>query len=122
MDIDITTTRDLAILRCRGRLVFGDGAAPLKDAARRALLRGHAVALDLDKVTQMDAHATGVIAELADLARRQGRALTVARVSDRARRLLRLMRLDTVVPGASDAMSSRCDIAVPCHAVAAARA
>lgn len=121
MDIDIITTRDLAILRCRGRLVFGDGAGPLGEAGRRALSAGRAVALDLDKVTQMDAHGTGVIAELADLARRQGSALMVSKVSDRARRLLRLTRLDSVIPGAMDAMTSWCDIPAPCHAVASAR-
>ena len=122
VDIDIISTREVAILRCRGRLVLGDGAAPLRDAARRALSKGQVVALDLGPVTQMDAHGTGVLAELADIARREGRALVVARVSDRVRRLMRVTRLDTVVPGLREAASSRRDVPIPCRAIATARA
>ena len=121
MDIDIITTREAAILRCRGRLVLGDGAAPLREAARRALSRGQAVALDLGRVTQIDAHGTGVLAELADTAQREGRVLMLAGVSDRVRRLLRLTRLDTVIPGLKDAVALRLDVALPCHAGATVR-
>ena len=121
VDIDIVTTREVAILRCRGRLVLGDGAAPLREAARRALSRGQAVALDLGLVTQMDAHGTGVLAELAGTARREGRVLVLARVNDRVRRLLRLTRLDTVIPGLKDAVALRPDVALPCHAGATVR-
>lgn len=121
VEIDTITTRELAILRCRGRLVLGDGAAPLREAVRRALSRGQAVALDLGPVTQMDAHGTGVLAELADLARRDGRALMLARVSDRVRRLLRLTGLDTVIPALKDPVALRHDIARRCHAVATVR-
>jgi anti-anti-sigma factor len=122
VEIDVSPTRDLAILRCRGRLVLGDGAAPLREAARRAILRGQAVALDLGRVTQMDAHGTGVLAELADLACREGRPLMLARVSDRVRRLLRLTRLDAVIPGLKDVVAQRRDITMPCRALAAVRA
>lgn len=103
MEIDVITTGEVAILTCRGRLVLGAGAAPFRDTARRALRRSALVALDLDRVTQMDAHGTGVLAELADLARREGRGLTVARVSDRVRRLLGVTRLDTVIQGLNGA-------------------
>lgn len=121
MDIDIISTRDLAILQCRGRLVFGDGAAALRQATRRALRRGQAVALDLGRVTQMDAHGTGVLAELAETARREGRALMLAHASDRVRRLLRITRLDTAISGSNAAEACWRDTPDPCHALAAAR-
>jgi anti-anti-sigma factor len=105
VEIDVISTRELAILRCRGRLVLGDGAALLREVARRALAGGQAVALDLGRVTQMDAHATGVLAELTGIARDAGRPLMLARVSDRVRHLLRLSRLDTIIPGLRDAVT-----------------
>ena len=131
VEIEITNTRELAILRCQGRLVLGDGAATLREAARRALSAGQAVALDLGRVTQLDAHGTGVLAELFEIARREGRAFMVARVSGRVRRVLRLTRLDTVIPGVRDALmhagagSSASPVSHgtswPCHTIAAAR-
>jgi anti-anti-sigma factor len=121
VDIDIITTRELVTLRCRGRLVLGDGAAALREAAARALSRGQTVALDLGRVTQMDAHGTGVLADLAGIARREGRALMLARVSDPVRSLLRLTRLDTVIPALSDAMAIRRAVPCPHPAVAIAR-
>jgi anti-anti-sigma factor len=98
VEIEVITTRELALLRCRGRLVLGDGAALLREVASRALAAGQAVALDLGRVSQMDAHATGVLAELIESARNQGVALVLARVSDRVRRILRVTRLDQVIP------------------------
>lgn len=104
MDIDTINTRNLAILRCRGRLVLGDGATTLGDAVRRAFSRGQAVALDLGRVTQIDACGSGLLAELAEEARRDGRTLMVARVSERVRLLLRITRLDGVIPGVPEAL------------------
>jgi anti-anti-sigma regulatory factor len=82
VEIEVITTRELALLRCRGRLVLGDGAALLREVASRALAAGQAVALDLGRVSQMD----------------QGVALVLARVSDRVRRSLQVTRLDQVIP------------------------
>lgn len=120
MEIDIVTSRDLAVLRCRGRLILGDGAAALRVAARRALLR-QAVALDLGRVTQIDAHGTGVLAELADIARRGGHALVLAGTSGRVRRLLRLTRLDTVIPAMNDSLALAHDAVSPSHAAGTVR-
>src|SRR5688572_11006471 len=120
VEIDIITSRELAILRCRGRLVLGDGAAALRDAARRALLR-QAVALDLGRVTQMDAHGTGVLAELAHIAHRDGHALMLAGTSGRVRRLLRLTRLDTVIPAVNGSLALRHDATPPPHAAGTVR-
>jgi anti-anti-sigma factor len=101
VDIDIIRTRDLAILTCRGRLV-GDGAALVRDAAWRAFSAGQDVALDLWRVTQMDAHGAGVLAELFWFARREGRVLTLSRVNDRVRRVLQITGLDSVLSGVKD--------------------
>lgn len=121
MDIDVITTGEVAILRCRGRLVLGDGAAPFREAARRALRRSAFVALDLDRITQMDAHGTGVLAELIELARREGRGLMVSCMSDRVRRLLRVTRLDTVIQGLNGVAARQLD-PHPCRAALSAHA
>jgi anti-anti-sigma factor len=100
VEMDMHPGSDLALLRCRGRLVLGEGAALVRAAARRALLEGHAVALDLAPVTQMDAHGAGVLAELSAIARETGRALLLAGASHRVRRMLHLTRLDALIPSA----------------------
>lgn len=112
LDIDVSTRPDAAILRCRGRLVFGDGAAPLREAGHRALLAGRSLALDLRRVTQIDAHGAGVLAELCAAARETGHALRLAGVSDRVRLLLAVTRLDRAIAATADAP------ATPLHASA----
>ncbi len=56
------------------------------------------MALDLSRVTEMDAHGLGVLAELCASLRHEGCALLLAAANDRVDRLLRLTRLDTVIP------------------------
>ena len=103
LEVEIRPSHDVAVLRCRGRLVSGDGAALLGEAGRRALLARRAVALDLRPVTQMDAHGAGVLADLCATARAAGRTLLLAGASDRVRRLLHVTGLDTIIPADSAA-------------------
>ena len=107
LDVDVSRRPDAAILRCRGRLVLGDGAAPLREAGRRALLAGRSLALDLRRVTQIDAHGAGVLAELCAAARETGRALRLIGASDRVRLLLHVTRLDKVIAATADAPAPR---------------
>lgn len=96
--VEIIRARGAIVLRCRGRLVLGHGAGLLRELARRALASGDAVAVDVTRVTQTDAHAIGVLAELCATAREAGSTLMLAGASDRVRRLLRLTRLDSFLP------------------------
>jgi anti-sigma B factor antagonist len=96
MDIELNRIRQVAVVHCRGRLVFADGAERLRTAAAQALLAGQDVVLDLARVTQMDAHGAGVLAELFGLARRERRRLSLTGASDRVRRVLRVTGLDSV--------------------------
>jgi anti-anti-sigma factor len=102
VDIEIIRTRTLAIVHCRGRFVFTDGAALLRERVGQALSAGLDVVLDLPAVTQIDAHGAGVLAELSGRARGEGRSLVIARVSERVRRVLRVTGLDGVIPGVAD--------------------
>ena len=62
-----------------------------------ALSDGHAVALDLGAVTQIDAHGAGVLAELSADAQRAGLPLSVVRAGARVRHLLRLTHLEAMM-------------------------
>lgn len=97
MDIDIIATRELTIVRCRGRLVFADGADLLHTAAAAAFLAGQDVVLDLRQVTQVDAYGAGVLADLSARARQEGRALSLTGATDRVRQVLRVTGLESVV-------------------------
>jgi anti-anti-sigma factor len=106
MDIDIIRTREPAIVHCCGRLVFGEGADRLRDAVRSALSAGQDVVLDLGRATQVDAHGAGVLAELLALSRHEGRALSLAGVNERVRRVLQVTGLESVVRDAEECLAS----------------
>jgi anti-anti-sigma factor len=96
-DIALVRSRDATILSCRGTLVMERGASALREAGERALSAGKSLALDLAFVTQMDARAIGVLAELYGAARNAGRRVVLVGASDRVTRLLRLTRLDRFI-------------------------
>jgi anti-anti-sigma factor len=113
MRIHIIRISGVTVLRCHGRLVLGQESTQFRMAAERALAECDVVALDLAGVWQMDAHGIGVLAELYASARDTGRALILAGVNNRVQRLLRLTRLDKVIPTVTtvldaDAESRRC--------------
>ena len=110
MQIRIIRSRGVTILSCHGPLVLGRAASRLRKVALRALAVRQVVALDLSGVTQMDAHAIGVLADLYVFSRASGSVLLLAGLSDRAQRLLHLTRLDRFIPvvttsGAADSGS-----------------
>lgn len=112
LHIDTTMTPTVTILRCRGRMVLGDGTTSLREAFRRALARGQVIALDLGLVTHMDAHGVGVLAEVCAMARQRGRALFLVRASRRVSLLLRITRLDTVIPRSTNAGSDAATVTI----------
>lgn len=98
MQIHITRTRGVTVLRCDGRLVLGHAATKLRRVATRALAECQVVTLDLAGIRQMDAHGIGVLILLYHSSRNHGSTLLLTRVSDRVHRLLDLSGLFAIIP------------------------
>ena len=87
----------LAAITCRGRILHGITARALRRCVNRHILRGSHVVLDLNAVTQMDAHSVGMIALFVRQARQRKRHVVVLAEEGPAKTLLKLTRLDTYV-------------------------
>jgi anti-anti-sigma factor len=101
MEIAIHPTGDTATLDLIGRLVVGPGEleiAPLRDAVRYLISTGRLdVAMDLSKLTYLDARGLGEIAASMMALRAVGGRMTISAASPRVARMLSITHLDTVL-------------------------
>lgn len=88
-------SQQVTVLRCYGRLVHGDGADALRQAAM-AQDEDHIV-LDLSRVEVIDAAGLGVLVELANWARNRGGAIQLLNPSPRVREVLETTGLNSVL-------------------------
>jgi anti-anti-sigma factor len=93
--IDIQSENGTAILYCSGRVVFGMEVETLRTIARSRTERS--LNIDLEEVETIDASGLGLLVELQDWARRDGRALKFQNASDFVGRLIALTRLNEVL-------------------------
>lgn len=100
MDITHRFIGDVAILDLRGRLTVSPGEeeiVPLRRAIRELIDRGHVhVALDLSKVTHLDARGLAELVLSLTTVRHAGGELWLIAPSPRVNRLLSVTRLNTV--------------------------
>lgn len=94
--LEITGTRDVRVIRARGRLVAGAGADASVWAATSALGRPGQVLIDLRDVTALDARGVGRLLRLRQALMRHGARLTISAAGPRVRRVLQLTALDAI--------------------------
>jgi anti-anti-sigma factor len=97
-----------------GRLVRGDGADWTTWWSLVASMPRGSVNLDLSGVTAIDAAGAGLLARLAVQAWCHGRELRIVAASARARRVLEVVRLDTVLSAAPNRLGPL-TTGVDCH-------
>jgi anti-anti-sigma regulatory factor len=85
------------LVRACGRLSLGHGA--LDCLWEPHIRRGCRVSLDLTEVTEVDACGLGVLAALAQRARQDGIAISVAGASPAVRSLATVVHLDQILGG-----------------------
>ena len=102
VDINYRFIGGVAIVSLSGRLTISPGEseiAPLRNAIGELLAAGQVhVALELSRVTHMDARGLAELVEALTAVRRAGGELTLMAPSPRVKQLLGVTRLDTVFP------------------------
>ena len=95
LTLEIQNYPHLAVLRCSGRIVRGDGADDLLLAA--VSQAKHHLQIDLSGVKSIDAGGLGVLAALAKWAKDGNRTLELLNPSMRVRQALQATRLSSVL-------------------------
>ena len=102
MDINYRFVGGTAIVTLSGRLTISAGESevvPLRGAIGELLADGHVqLALELSRVTHIDARGLAELVEALVAVRRAGGELTLMSPSPRVKQLLGVTRLDTVFP------------------------
>jgi anti-sigma B factor antagonist len=103
LKVHVQKLEDVALLRLRGRIVFG-ATETLRDAVD-SQLDASAVVLDLARVSAVDAGGLGVLLELREQLQSRGIEFKLINVTRRVRQVLEIARLDSVFETFSEAES-----------------
>ena len=95
--LDVVRKADVAIVRCRGRIVFGQEVDELRLAVLSLLRESNRVVLQLNGVEQIDSEGLAALVGLFISARNRGGELKLADLSPKSKELLRVTRLDEIL-------------------------
>lgn len=95
LKLEVQALPHLAVLRCSGRIVHGDGA----DDLLRAVMSQSApqIQIDLSEVELIDAAGLGALVAVERWAEEQRRSIQLVHPSDHVRGLLEATRLNSVL-------------------------
>jgi len=96
LQLDVVRQADVAIVRCRGRIVFGQEVDELRLTVLSLLKESNRVVLQLAGVEQIDSEGLAALVGLFISARNRGGELKLADLSPKSRELLRVTRLDEI--------------------------
>jgi len=87
---------EVVIVRCAGRLVFGDEGAALRERIKNILLGTKQIVLNLEEIEYVDSGGLGTLVGALASTRMQGGEIKLVRPTPRVVELLRRTRLDTL--------------------------
>jgi len=88
---------DVFIVRCDGRIVFGDEGAALRERVGHMLSGSPRIVVNLNEVHYVDSGGLGILVGLAVSARNRGGELKLVSPTQRVSDLLRRTRLDAII-------------------------
>jgi anti-sigma B factor antagonist len=94
LNLDISRTNDIAIVRCRGRIVFGEEADELRRVILSLLKETNRIVLNFAWVGHIDSSGVGTVVASFISARHRGAEIKFAALSPVARRILRMTNVD----------------------------
>jgi len=103
LSVTVQDFRDVAVLRCAGRIVAGREAGILRTAAL-SLVNKRTVVVDLTRVETIDGGGIGLLVFLQGWARAVGIELKLMNPAQHVRELLELTNLDSVFEISEDAV------------------
>lgn len=98
MGLRITTQiqGNVVVLRCRGRIVFGDEGAIFRERVRSELTGTSKIVIDLSSVEYIDSGGLGILVSLHTTAKNRGGDIKLVSPSERVERVLGETKLNTV--------------------------
>jgi anti-sigma B factor antagonist len=94
LKLDVSRTGDVAVVRCRGRIVFGEEADELRRVILSQLKETQRIVLNLAWVAYIDSSGLGTLVASFISARHRGAQIKIAALSPRARQLLTITKMD----------------------------
>ena len=95
--LNVTTQAGVSVVRCQGRIVFGQEVDELRLTVLSQLKKQSHVVLNLDGVERLDSEGLAGIIGLYISARNRGGDLKLAHLSQRSKDVVRLSRLDQII-------------------------
>jgi anti-anti-sigma factor len=97
LSLAVETLEGLAVLRLRGKLVYGQDLQPLYETVARLRREGHErVIIDLGKVESTDSSGISALLEVRRIVGEQHGAVILLRPSDRLRAALAMIRVSSM--------------------------
>lgn len=109
LELQIVTHANVAVVRCRGRLVYGEEVAELDRTLRQLLTKTKQIVLQMAEVTQIDSAGVGALGGAFMAAHNREGTIRLAALSPRVGEVLRitgLERLFDVHTSESDAVET----------------
>jgi anti-sigma B factor antagonist len=97
LSIQTQISGDVFIVRCGGRIVFGDEGAALRERIGDMLSGSPRIVVNLDGVQYLDSGGLGILVGLSVSARNRGGELKLVNPSQRVNDVLRRTKLDTIL-------------------------
>jgi anti-sigma B factor antagonist len=94
LNLDISRTGDIAIVRCRGRLVFGEEADELRGVLLTLLKETKRIILNFAWVGHIDSSGVGTVVASFISARHRGAQIKFAALSPGAKQVLKTTHVD----------------------------
>ena len=88
---------DVFIVRCEGRIVFGDEGAALRERIADMLSGSPRIVVNLNGVEYLDSGGLGILVGLSVSTRNRGGELKLVNPSQRVSDVLRRTKLDTII-------------------------
>ena len=94
LSLDVSRTEDIAVVRCSGRIVFGEEADELRRVVLGLLKETRRIVLNLIWIEHIDSSGLGTLVASFISARHRGAEIKFAALSPRARRVLTSTNVD----------------------------
>ncbi len=98
MSLEIKTHEQngVAVVKCSGRIVFGEESIQLRDTVKAQIAKGHPIVIDLQNVSYVDSGGLGTLVGLFTSAQKAGIVLKLSALNHRVIDVLQITKLVTV--------------------------
>ena len=94
LKVEVSKTKGIAVVRCRGRIVFGEEADELRGAILGLLKETNRIVLDFAWIEFIDSSGLGVLVASLISARHRGAEIKIAALGRKARQVLMTAKVD----------------------------